>query len=134
MTLTFDFQVYATLLSKVLPQAITTEAENERALATVEALMHKTELTPEEDRLYDLLLVLIEKFEQENYPLQNLSTPHSRLLHLLDSNHLKQTDLLDVFRSSGIASEVINGKREISKTQARKLGERFGVSPALFLM
>jgi HTH-type transcriptional regulator / antitoxin HigA len=105
-----------------------------QALATVEALMHKTELTPEEDRLYDLLLVLIEKFEQENYPLQNLSTPHSRLLHLLDSNHLKQTDLLDVFRSSGIASEVINGKREISKTQARKLGERFGVSPALFLM
>jgi HTH-type transcriptional regulator / antitoxin HigA len=88
MTPTFDFQVYATLLSKVLPQAITTEAENERALATVEALMHKTELTPEEDWLYDLLLVFLGRFEQESYPLQNLSTPHSRLLHPLESNHL----------------------------------------------
>jgi HTH-type transcriptional regulator / antitoxin HigA len=115
MTLTLDSQIYATLLCEVLPQAITTEAENERALATVEALMNKTELTPEEDRLYDLLLVLIEKFEHENYPLQNLSTPHSSLLHLLESNHLKQTDLSDVFGSSGIVSEVISGKRKISK-------------------
>lgn len=133
MTLTFNREAYASLLSKVLPQAIRTEAENERALAIVEGLMNKGELSPEEDQLYDLLIVLIEKFEQENYPLQNLSTPHSRLLHLLESNNLRQADLLDVFASSGITSEVINGKREISKGQARKLGKRFGVSPALFL-
>jgi HTH-type transcriptional regulator / antitoxin HigA len=133
MTLTFDPQIYTSLLSQVLPQAITTTAENERALAIVEALMHKAELTPEEDRLYDLLVVLIESYEQENYPLQRLSTPLSRLRHLLESNNLKQTELLDVFGSSGIASEVINGKREISKAQAKRLGEKFGVSPALFL-
>jgi HTH-type transcriptional regulator / antitoxin HigA len=116
-----------------LPQAITTAAENERALATVEALMHKAELTPEEDRLYDLLVVLIEHYEQENYPLQRLSTPLSRVRHLLEFNNLKQTELLDVFGSSGIASEVINGKREISKAHAKRLGEKFGVSPTLFL-
>jgi HTH-type transcriptional regulator / antitoxin HigA len=133
MTLTFDPQTYASLLSQALPQAITTTAENERALATVEALMHKAELTPEENRLYDLLIVLIERYEQENYPLQGLSTPLSRLRHLLESNNLKQTDLLEIFGSSGIASEVINGKREISKVQAKRLGEKFGVSPALFL-
>jgi HTH-type transcriptional regulator / antitoxin HigA len=133
MTLTFDPKVYATLLSEVLPQAITTESENQKALATVEMLMHKDELTPEEDKLYELLLVLIEQFEQENYPLKNLSTPHSRLCHLLEANNLKQTDLLDIFGSSGIASEVFNGKRDISKAQAKKLGERFRVAPALFL-
>ncbi len=134
MTLTFNPQVYGNLLSEVLPQAITTEAENEKALAKLEALMHKGSLSPEEDRLYDLLLVLVEKFEQENYPLKTYSTPLSRLLHLMESNHLKQTDLLDVFGSSGIASEVINGKREISKAHAQKLGERFNLSPALFLV
>jgi HTH-type transcriptional regulator/antitoxin HigA len=47
---------------------------------------------------------------------------------------LKQTDLLIVFGSSGIASEVINGKREISKAQAQKLGEYFNIQPALFLI
>ena len=134
MTLTFNREVYANLLSEVLPQAIRTEEENERALAKVEALMHKGELTPEEDRLYDLLIILIEKFEEENYLPLNLSTPLSRLLHLLESNNLKQTDLLDVFGSSGIASEVINGKREISRAQAKKLGERFSISPSLFLL
>jgi HTH-type transcriptional regulator / antitoxin HigA len=132
MTLTFNPEVYGNLLSEVLPQAIKTEAENEKALAKLESLMHKGSLSPEEDRLYDLILVLVEKFEQENYPLQNHSTPLSRLLHLMELNHLKQTDLLDVFGSSGIISEVINGKREISKTQAKRLGERFNISPSLF--
>jgi HTH-type transcriptional regulator/antitoxin HigA len=134
MTLTFNPDVYANLLSEVLPQAITTEAENEKALARLESLLQKESLSPEEDRLYDLLLVLVEQFEQANYPLQTHSTPLSRLLHLMESNHLKQTDLLDVFGSSGIVSEVINGKREISKTHAQKLGKRFNVSPALFLV
>jgi HTH-type transcriptional regulator / antitoxin HigA len=50
--------------------------------------------TSEEDQIYDLFIILIEKFEAENYPLQNLSTYHSCLLHLIEANNLKQTDLL----------------------------------------
>lgn len=133
MTLTFDRQTYANLLVEVLPQPIKTEDEYQRALTIVESLIHKQEPTPEEDRVLDLFVILIEKFESEQYPLQNLSTPHSRLLHLMESGDLKQTDLLGVFGSSGITSEVINGKREISKNHAQKLGEFFKVPPALFL-
>ncbi|RUT06079.1 transcriptional regulator [Dulcicalothrix desertica PCC 7102] len=133
MTLTFNHEVYANLLTSALPQAIKTTSEYERALSIIEDLMYKKSLTPEEDQIYDLFIVLIEKFEAENYPLQNLSTPHSRLLHLMEANNLKQTDLLDVFGSSGIASEVINGKREISKTHAKKLGERFNIPASVFL-
>lgn len=133
MTLTFDRQTYANLLVEVLPQLIKTEDEYQRALTIVESLMHKQEPTPEADQVLDLFVILIEKFESEQYPLQNLSPPHSRLLHLMESGELKQADLLGVFGSSGIASEVINGKREISKNHAQKLGEFFKVSPALFL-
>jgi HTH-type transcriptional regulator/antitoxin HigA len=46
---------------------------------------------------------------------------------------LKPKDMLDVFGSKEITSEVINGKRSISKAQAKALGEFFHVSPALFL-
>lgn len=134
MTLTFNPKNYANLLIEVLPQPIQAETEYQRALTIVETLMHKQDITLEEDRVLDLLVILIEKFESENYNLQNLSTPHSRLLHLIEANNLKQTDLLSVFGSSGIASEVINGKRKISKTHAQKLGEYFQVSPALFLI
>jgi HTH-type transcriptional regulator/antitoxin HigA len=133
MTLTFDRQSYANLLAEVLPQPIKNEDEYQRALTIVESLMHKQEPTPEEDQVLDLFVILIEKFESEQYPLQNLSTPHSRLLNLMESSNLKQADLLGVFGSSGIASEVINGKREINKNHAQKLGEFFQVSPALFL-
>jgi HTH-type transcriptional regulator / antitoxin HigA len=45
---------------------------------------------------------------------------------------LKQKDLVPVFGSQGIASEVLNGKRGIIKAQARALGEFFKVSPSLF--
>ena len=45
---------------------------------------------------------------------------------------LKQKDLVSVFGSQGIASEVLNGKRDISKAIAKALGEFFHVSPALF--
>lgn len=134
MTFTFNREVYVNLLTEALPGVIKTTEEYKRALSIVESLMHKESLTPEEDQIYDLFIVLIKTFEAEHYPLQNLSTPHSRLLHLMEANNLKQTDLLDVFGSSGIASLVINGKREISKNNALKLGERFNLPASLFLI
>ena len=39
---------------------------------------------------------------------------------------------LTIFGSQGVASEVLNGKRGISKAQAKALGEFFKVSPRLF--
>jgi HTH-type transcriptional regulator / antitoxin HigA len=41
--------------------------------------------------------------------------------------------LVGVIGSSGVVSEVINGKRSISKAQAKALGEYFKVSPSLFI-
>jgi HTH-type transcriptional regulator / antitoxin HigA len=35
--------------------------------------------------------------------------------------------------SSSVVSEIVNGKRTISKAQAKKLGEIFQVSPSLFI-
>ncbi|WP_199313911.1 transcriptional regulator [Planktothrix sp. FACHB-1365] len=69
MTLTFNPDKYKELLSQYQPKIIRTEAENEKALAIVEELMHRPDRTPEEDELYELLIVLIERFEQEYYAL-----------------------------------------------------------------
>jgi antitoxin component HigA of HigAB toxin-antitoxin module len=46
---------------------------------------------------------------------------------------IRPCDLLEVFGSRGIASEVANGKRAISKAQAKKLAELFHVPADLFL-
>ena len=128
-------KIYAELLAETLPRKIETEEENERILAFIEKLMRKGEdnLSPEEETLLILLCELVEDFEEEAYPMGESSTPLSMLKFLMEQQNLKQTDLLEVFGSKGIASEVINGKRAISKTHARKLAERFKVSVELFV-
>jgi HTH-type transcriptional regulator/antitoxin HigA len=66
MTLTFNPDKYKELLTVYLPKVIKTESENEQALVIVEDLMHRKR-SPEENELYQLLITLIEKFEQEYY-------------------------------------------------------------------
>jgi HTH-type transcriptional regulator / antitoxin HigA len=127
MTLTFNRENYANLLAEVLPQPILhgrgfaneTEAEYQRVLALVELLMNKQDISTEEDRLLDLFVILVEKFESKNYPSQNLSTPHTRLLHLMEANQLQPADLISVFGSSDLAAEVIDGKKRSIKTMLR---------------
>ena len=50
----------------------------------------------------------------------------------MDAHGFKQADLVDVFGSKGIASEVLNGKRSFSKTHIQRLSEKFHVSPEVF--
>src|SRR5882672_388833 len=45
----------------------------------------------------------------------------------MEARRLSQQDLRDAFASKGIASEVINGERAISKTQSKRLAEFFHV-------
>lgn len=134
MTLTTNPEAYGKLLTQYLPKVITNEVENERALNIAETLSNKSDLTPEEEQLLDLLVTLIENFESKEYSFDNNSTPLSRLIFLAEANNLRQVDLLNIFGSKGITSEVFNGKRQISKTHAVKLGERFNVDAALFLI
>ncbi len=129
-----DERKYGRLLARALPRIIKTEEENETALAEVERLMAKGEgnLTPEEDRLFELLVRLIEDFEAQAYPMEE-APPHRVLQHLMEARDMRQIDLLPVFGSRGIASEVVNGKRNISKAQAKKLAAVFHVSPEIFI-
>ena len=128
-----DPKRYGRLLARKIPSVIRTEADNQRLITELEELDKRNqELTPEEREYSELLTVLIEAFEEASYALDG-STPASRLLSLMEEHGLRQRDLLDVFGSSGVASEVANGKRAISKMQAKKLAARFHVSADLFL-
>jgi HTH-type transcriptional regulator / antitoxin HigA len=133
MTLILNREKYQELLVKYQPKIIRSEAENENALAVVEMLMHRENRSPEEDELYDLLITLIEKFEREYYSPGDNSHPRSMLLFLMEQKDIKQLDLVGIIGSKGIVSEVVNGKREISKAQAKALGDFFQVDPGVFI-
>jgi HTH-type transcriptional regulator / antitoxin HigA len=132
MTLTINPSDYAQLLAFYQPKVIETEAENERAIELARELEHKANRSLEEDTILELLVTLIELFEDENYPLPE-GTPLTMLLHLMESNNIKQENLVGVIGSRGVVSEVVNGKRSISKTQAKALAEFFSVDVGLFI-
>jgi HTH-type transcriptional regulator / antitoxin HigA len=127
-----DVQEYAHLLGNALPHIIHTEAENERCMALLESLLRKVDKTTEENRLAELLTYLIEEFEDREYDLPRKAGPIEILRHLMDANNLRQADLLDVFGTASVISEVLKGKRELSKNHIAKLSARFRISPALF--
>ena len=130
MTLTFNRKIYGALLVKYQPKVIMTETENEEAIALAQELEHRLIRTPEEEALLDLLVTLIEKFENEHYPIPK-GTPHSILRHLMEENHLKQDDLVSVIGSREIVSEVVHGQRYLSKEQANALAKFFNVDVEL---
>ncbi len=70
--------------------------------------------------------------ETENYPMDK-SEPHEILQHIMESSGTRQADLVGIIGSSSVVSEVVNGKRAISKAQAKALGDYFKISPSLFI-
>jgi HTH-type transcriptional regulator / antitoxin HigA len=132
MTLTFNPDTYGSLLAQYRPRVITSESENDTAITLAEELEHRANRTSEEEALLDLLVTLIEKFEEEHYPIPE-SSPLAMLLHLMEARDYKQEDLIGVIGSRGVTSEVVNGKRSISKAQAKALAEFFKVDAGLFI-
>jgi len=123
---------YATLLSRTVPAVIRSEAENERCIRLLEALDAKgARMTAGERRLADLLTLLIEDFEERHYALKP-ADPVTVLRELMESNKLKQKDMIDVFGTASIVSEVLSGKRGLNADHIRKLSRRFQVSPEVF--
>lgn len=133
MTLTFNPEKYKEVLIKYQPKLIKTEAENEQALAIIEELVYKKDRTPEENELYQLLILLVGKFEREYYLSGQTATPQSVLSLLMEQKGIKQEALVDVIGSNEVVSEVVNGKISISENQAKALGEFFNVPAELFI-
>lgn len=127
-----DEKAYGQLLKRTLPHVIRNDEECARLTDELMRLDDLEKPSPEEKELAGLLTVLIEEYEERRYPIRKAS-PQQVLRHLMEARGLTQKDLWKLFGSKGIASEVLNGKRSISKTHARKLAQFFHVSPELFI-
>jgi HTH-type transcriptional regulator / antitoxin HigA len=139
MTTTISRGSYIDLLNQdqITPKIIETHEEYEQFLAVAERLISKKKIrTPEETVLFRLLVKLIRDYEEEIYSLKEWSqtAPHEFLQHLMEARGMKQVDLVGILSpSKGLVSSIVNGKRQISKTQAKKLGELFNISPSVFI-
>jgi HTH-type transcriptional regulator/antitoxin HigA len=123
---------YSALLKKFPPKVIRTEEENETYSEILCQLDRRSKsLTRAEKELAELLTLLIEDFEEKHYRLPR-AKPVEVLHFLMDQHGLKQKDLVGVFGTPSIVSEVLGGKRDLNKDQIKRLSERFHVSPEVF--
>jgi len=119
-TALLDKPKYRELLGETLPMVIHTESEYRRLLRAVAQVMEKPEeeIGHEEGRLLEMLAVLIEEYEDRRHPLPQ-TEPHKMLSHLLAEKGMMPSDLWSVLPKSRV-SEILNGKRGISKAQAKQ--------------
>jgi HTH-type transcriptional regulator/antitoxin HigA len=122
---------YAALLSEIRPEVIRDERQNQHYIHRLEELTSKKSLTPAEKKLVRLLVLLVEDFERKSDPVPDAS-PTDVLRHLMEAHDLRQKDLSSLFGTESIVSEVLHGKRELTKEHIKRLSAKFGVSPAVF--
>lgn len=133
--MTYNPKIYGMLLADTLPGVIESDAEYERIEQIFDNLISKGEekMSPEENRLFGLLANLLEEYEARTLePIPDLS-PRELLASLMKTNNLKQTDMTEIFGTQSIVSEVLAGKREITKLQAKALAEKFAMKVEAFI-
>lgn len=114
-----------------MPVPITSERQHAEYLSVLDKLANKDRLTAEEDKYAQVLLALIDAYEEQHHAIPEAS-PVEVLRTLMEANGLRQKDLAPVFGSESIVSEVMSEKREINKNHIEKLSKRFNLSPAVF--
>src|SRR5713226_4719112 len=131
-TIEIKDSAYARLLAKSLPRPIHTEADHARLTGMLLRLDEREDLSPEEEALAEVLTLLIEDFEEKYHPLPRVS-PNESLAALMEERGLKHKDVWPVLGNKGATTEVLSGRRSISKAQAKRLAEFFHVPIELFL-
>ncbi len=126
---------YLELVRRCPLRPIRTEAELDRAQAIINELLDRDRLDAGEDDYLDVLSDLVERYEDKAHPIPTDDLTEAEMLqHLIEARGVKQ---VDVARGAGIAestlSEVLAGKRKLTRGQVEKLARYFHVAPGVFL-
>lgn len=109
------------------------EADYDRMVTLMNVIL--AEVGEDEDHplsgFLDLVSDLVSLYERGHFRIPP-ADPVEALRFLMETRDLKQEDLSGVV-AQGNLSAILAGKRNISARLARKLGQFFGVSPALFI-
>ncbi|HEY9758672.1 MAG TPA: hypothetical protein V6C97_26130 [Oculatellaceae cyanobacterium] len=93
-------------------------------------------LSSDEGEYLEVLLDEIGKYENKHHAIQfGDMKPHELLQSFMKDHGLKQVEMQSILgiSSSGVMSEIVSGKRELTKEHCVKLGNYFKVTPAAFL-
>ena len=125
--------VYEQLLAETRHARIEDDEQYDSIRSRFGDLLRKQRRTAPEDKLMDLLGVLIEDYDRRHSLPPDGAGPADRLRSLLEHSGKTPTDLLPIFGQRSHVNEALNGKRKINAEQARKLAKLFSVQEGLFI-
>ena len=108
-----------------------------RAGAVLADLLSKADnpgLSSAQSDYADVLGRLVRDYDDRHATvLKQKMMPLELLKELMEQHSMTTTQLGELVGGKGLASMILNGKRDLSKANIRALADRFKVSPALFL-
>jgi HTH-type transcriptional regulator / antitoxin HigA len=85
-----------------------------------------------EGEAIELLTLLVERYEQEHYPIPK-GDPVSVVRFLIEQQNLTQRDLIPQFGWESSVSMFMTGQRNLTLEQVRKLSARFKLPADVFI-
>lgn len=125
---------YRALIDRFPLVPIENDEHLDAAHEIAQSLMSRA-LAIDEAQYLEVLLDEIGKYESKHHALKCAAlAPHELLQSFMKDHGLKQVAMQEILGvSSGVMSELVSGKRELTKEHCVKLGQYFKVTPALFL-
>jgi len=125
--------VYERLLAATKPARIEDDEQYDSIRSRFGDLLGRRRRTVAEDKLMDLLGVLIEDYDRRHSLPPDGAGPAERLRFLLEHSRKRPADLLPIFGQRSHVNEALNGRRKISAEQAHRLAKMFSVQAGLFI-
>ncbi len=121
----------AGMIERGAPHLIDSEEQLAAYTKALYGLTAEPRPTRAQVKAIELLTLLIERYEQENYTIPEAS-PSDVLRFLLERHGLRQRDVAAELGGESVVSEVLSGKRKLNAAQIEQLSRRFRISPAVF--
>jgi HTH-type transcriptional regulator/antitoxin HigA len=118
-------------MEEQLIKAIKTEEQYKIILQQIRSLWNCPEGSPEAD-LLEVLSILADDYESKHYPI-GPPDPIEAIKYKMEENDLTAADLIPYFGSRSRVSEVLNRKRPLTFTMAKKLFKGLNISPETLL-
>jgi len=132
MTLgTPNTNTYIELLTNFPPRPITAESELLATQKVIDSLIDKGELTPDEQDYLNVLGTLVYEYEERHKLIPDIHGVEL-LKVLIHEFGLRQKDLISIFKTEFLVSEVLSGQQNLTVNQIQQLAKFFHISPAAF--
>jgi len=106
-------------------KVLKTEEDYQQAINRLEKIFHAVPDTKEEDEA-ELLTILIEKYEDEHFPIE-APDPIEAIKFCMEQMNMTNKDLAEIIGYKSRVSEIFNGRRKLTLKMIRNLHDKLNI-------